>query len=316
LLALLLALACEERFTGPEGEAGGGPEAGAPNAGTFGDGGATGGASSSGGKGGSGGSAGSKAGAPASGGASAGGTSGGSSANGGEGGEPGEVEPEIPTEGLLLWLRADRGVTQTEGVVDKWEDGSGASNHATQSANNVRPLLVAEAFGSRPAIEFDGEDFLRLPEGFSDFSKGLSVFAFTQFDAMTTCSALFHLGNGPEVDDIELGQFNGDFLYEVADQYPVSDLFAFGTPALMTLVHRPTTSVEMRWNQDLGANPTVTLPAAVTRTENVVGRSLYVDCSSMGGKLAELILYNRAVSDDELVEIELYLQQRYDCCSE
>ncbi len=82
----------------------------------------------------------------------------------------------------------------------------------------------------------------------------------------------------------------------------------------MTPVHRPTTSVEMRWNQDLGANPPpppppVTLPAAVTRTENVVGRSLYVDCSSMGGKLAELILYNRAVSDDELGEIELYLQR-------
>jgi hypothetical protein len=83
----------------------------------------------------------------------------------------------------------------------------------------------------------------------------------------------------------------------------------------MALVHRPTTSVEMRWNQDLAADPSVALPAAVTRTDNVVGRSMYENCSSMHGQLAELIFYDRAVSDEELVDIENYLQQRYDCCN-
>jgi hypothetical protein len=225
------------------------------------------------------------------------------------------VESEIPTEGLSLWLRADRGVTSSGGVVSKWEDASGAGNHATQTANNVRPTLVTEAFGGRPAIAFDEDDFLRLPAGFSDFSQGLSVFALLSFDESTSCTAAFHLGNGPEIDDIEVGHLNGTYLYEVANEYPQGSALEFKEPTLLAVIHRPTTSVEMRLNQNLDAAPTVSLPATVERTDNRVGRSLYSSCTSMKGKLAELILYDRAVNDEELVEIERYLQQRYDCCS-
>ncbi len=315
LLLVGASFACEERFTGAE-QAGGGTSAGGSSAGT---GSGTGGSSTTGGASGVGGSGGSPVGGASSGGTETGGTtsggaSGGWGADGGEGGEPGEVAPPVPTEGLLLWLRADRGVKQVEGRVVEWEDGSSSGNDALQTADNAQPAFVTEAFGGRPAVAFGENQFMRLPAGFSDFSKGLSAFAVGSFEEMTTCTAVFHLGNGPEVDDIELGQWMGDYLYEVGEQYPVSDLFAFDTPALMALVHRPTTSVEMRWNQDLAANPTVPLPAAVERADNVLGKSLYPDCSSMNGKLAELILYDRAVSDQELVAIEDYLQQRYACC--
>jgi hypothetical protein len=292
------ASACGERFTGTEEPASG--SSGAPNAGMSGEGGAAGGSDSTSGA----------AGADEGGGSDAGGRS-----SGGEGGSPGEVEPEIPTDGLVLWLRADRGVTQADGAVSQWDDGSGQGNHATQTASNVRPLFVAGAFGGRSAIAFGEDDFMRLPAGFSDFSQGLSVFALASFDEAMQCAGVFHLGNGPEVDDIELGHSSGSYHYEVGGEYPQADFLAFDASALLTVIHRPTLSVEMRWNQVLELAPSVMLPASVERTENLLGKSLYAGCTSLKGKLAELILYDRAVSDQELVDVEQYLQQRYDCCN-
>ncbi len=162
-------------------------------------------------------------------------------------------------------------------MVSKWEDASGAGNHATQSANNVRPAVVAEAFGARPALAFDEDDFLRLPAGFSDFSEGLSVFGLVSFDETTSCTALFHLGNGPEVDDIEIGHVNGAYQYEVADQYPQGSAFEFRRASAAGGRASPNDQRRNAPESKSGRQrrPRWCLPASVERTDNVVGRSLY-----------------------------------------
>jgi len=45
----------------------------------------------------------------------------------------------------------------------------------------------------------------------------------------------------------------------------------------------------------------------------LAGRSDYDGCGALQGKLSELLIYARAVSDDELLEIEGYLQQAWSC---
>ena len=62
---------------------------------------------------------------------------------------------------LLLWSRADLGVTLTSGVVSAWADQSTSANHWTQGTTANRPAVSASAINGKPAISFDGSnDFL------------------------------------------------------------------------------------------------------------------------------------------------------------
>jgi hypothetical protein len=74
---------------------------------------------------------------------------------------------DIQTSGLVLWLRADAGVTHSNGLVDTWQDQAdvigGANNAAGSGAS--RPLLVNNALGGRPVLQFDGsDDILTVPD--------------------------------------------------------------------------------------------------------------------------------------------------------
>jgi len=53
------------------------------------------------------------------------------------------------------------------------------------------------------------DDQLALPEGFSDFSQGLSVFVSRARNRGRQCPSLLQLSNAPEHDDIDIGRLDG-----------------------------------------------------------------------------------------------------------
>jgi len=66
---------------------------------------------------------------------------------------------DVPvTEGLQLWLDASDSSTVilNAGAIERWEDKSGNSYHATQATAAKRPVLNATALNGRPAVRFDG----------------------------------------------------------------------------------------------------------------------------------------------------------------
>jgi hypothetical protein len=73
----------------------------------------------------------------------------------------------IQTAGLVLWLRADAGVTHSNGFVNAWQDqaaGVGGENNAAGSGS-TRPTLVNNLIGGKPALKFDGtDDILTVPD--------------------------------------------------------------------------------------------------------------------------------------------------------
>jgi len=72
----------------------------------------------------------------------------------------------LPTHrGLVLWLRADRGVVKdADGLVSKWEDLSGKGNHASQPDRSRMPTLVKGERAGGPVVRFDGaNDRLDIP---------------------------------------------------------------------------------------------------------------------------------------------------------
>ena len=131
---------------------------------------------------------------------------GGNSSTGGAAADGSVPEDAVPRSGLLMWLRADRGVTQDLGAVATWADQSPNHTDAIQTATNARPVLASSGIGGLPVLKFDGiDDFLKLPAGFADFTQGLSMFAVVRENPVDTCVEVMEFSNGSEIDDISLG---------------------------------------------------------------------------------------------------------------
>lgn len=215
----------------------------------------------------------------------------------------------------MLWLAADRGITQEAGAVVKWADQSGNHADAVQTDSTLRPTLDRRAFGGMGAMLFDGQDdFLKLPAGFADFTHGQSFFAMVDIAQDAGCTAVVEVSNGSEIDDIDFGRYNGATLFEVFDQDHSGIAMPTGTPELYTVIQYSDSTVQMRINGAGSGDINIALPANITRQDNYVGNTLYVGCTTFSGHIGEILWYDRAVSDSELLDIEGYLGQRAHCC--
>lgn len=88
--------------------------------------------------------------------------------------EPGQAAAtDLPIkDGLVMWLRSDRGVeTDDSGKVVKWEDLSGKGNSPLMDQAARRPELdTRHTMHGMPAIYFDGkDDFLTFPASIDGF---------------------------------------------------------------------------------------------------------------------------------------------------
>ena len=322
------ALACGEKFTGVDtGAAGAAGSAGKAN--TGGDVSASG--SAAGGEGAADGGTETGGKAAAGGGGRGGTNSGGIGVLGGTAGVPSiggvagvggsvVVEPPVPQDGLELWFDATVGITESSGVVAGWKDRSGNARHAAQTALNYRPKLVADGFNGKPTVVFDGQDrYLKIPTLPGDFTRGVSIFAIGQQEADEgPCTGLFEASNGPEIDDVHLGTWDNALLYEVyADtMHPTDEPLLLGKPQLLAAVQQMNTGVQLRRNSNGVGEGNLALPATIARELVYLGKTEYSNCKPYDGRLSEILVYSRGVNDAELVEIEAYLQKKWDCCSE
>jgi hypothetical protein len=231
---------------------------------------------------------------------------------GGMGGSGPEPVP-VSEEGLELWLRADQGVVANQGVVGLWKDSSKNQRDAGQTAGNYRPLLVEGAIG-KAAVVFDGQnDYLKLPPLDADFAAGVSIFAVAYQTSAGECGGIFEASNGSEIEDLHLGSWNAAALYEVGANYAhaAEGSIPFEEVGLFAAVHQPNGVVRLRRNTNGLVDTMFALPPLVARQEVFIGHTLYSGCGPFSGAVAELLLYSRSVSDEELVEIETYLQKKW-----
>jgi hypothetical protein len=216
-------------------------------------------------------------------------------------------------EDLLLWLLADKGVTESQGTVTLWADQSGHHLDARQSDPTRQPKLVSIG-SSRQVVTFDDDDFMSLPSGFDDFTRGISMFVVFDTQSTLNCVDALDFSNGPEIDDITIGRHDGKVHYEVLDGALPGDNFPLGARSLASVVQTADHAVALRINSGPLATTSFEEPVTIVRISNVVGRSLYADCGSLNGSVAEALVYNRALDNSERVSVEAYLQARWDCC--
>ena len=227
-----------------------------------------------------------------------------------------------------MWLDASVGLS--DGLDFTWADRSSHHNDAAQ-VSPLHPTAGSDASeGGLAYVHFSGHgDFLELPPGFSDFSRGLTIFAkvriaLTVRPTPNACLFDFAAFANQVEDAISLcraGDTPNELLFLVrTGDASSSAVFipaaANGVWALLEIVAgagEPSDTAPLQAYRDgvpltLSAG-TWTIPRAVTRTSALIGRSNRADAiddptGMWHGDLNTLVIYDRALEEQERNEVE------------
>ncbi|MEO6876423.1 MAG: fibronectin type III domain-containing protein [Opitutaceae bacterium] len=214
----------------------------------------------------------------------------------------------LPANGLRLWLRGDRGITLDEsGGVSHWLDQSGAQKDAHQAVANTRPQWVANAANGQAVLRFDGDDdWMEVLQFMAGATQG-EIFVIAKLpNVAMRDDGLWSLGgtDGTNTEIIGTRHLTDDFgrsyRTDVGEPVvPLTDYVIYNTAAVtsdwtvrlngLTQVHLTDNTVAFGANGWLG---------------RAGGRYLH-------GDIAEVIAYDRVLSDDERLAVASILNQRY-----
>lgn len=222
---------------------------------------------------------------------------------------------QLPREyGLVLWLDAGKGITATSGV-SKWEDQSESGNHAVQTTASYQPTYITDELNNNPVVRFtEGEKYLSHPSILTNNYTAFYVLKLTESQEKSLY--YYHAGI---INSGDLGFFAeakwlsaseggwgsvgkypswGSF-FRTSDEYPTPEEWRIHT-------HQPEKlymdggEVTYAREQDVYAGGLITIGS---RSDHM----LY-----FVGDIAEILVYNRILSDSEREFVETYLNAKYD----
>jgi hypothetical protein len=199
----------------------------------------------------------------------------------------------VPDGSLRLWWRADAGVPSRHG--DLWLDQSGHGNHGTQ-ANGAAIARLVPGPNGLPTMSLDGGDALHFTARLTTIR---SIFWVVKESGDATNAERPLLGDPP--NDGWRGGFSGGRQIWRPDCCVRAEILngqtrLNGVPILGTATARPR------------------VPAVISLvTTGPVNASRFgPDNAGPGwGDLAELIVYDRALTNDERAAVETFLKSKY-----
>jgi hypothetical protein len=215
--------------------------------------------------------------------------------------EAGDSSPDDVSD-LALWLRADAGLTvDAHNRVTAWRDQSANDNHAASLSLSQAPALVPESVHGMPAVRFDGKDDTVL---FTTPVNAVRTVFWVVRDGSFEKGARPLLGRDP-VPDAPPTDFSGGLsaLWDAELTSPAilaGETFLGGTPVDGLSTPRPRLMSVL----------------SLVTTGDVSAENFSHDRGLSGryweGELAELIVYERALTEAERAAVEQYLSVRYD----
>ena len=232
-----------------------------------------------------------------------------------------------PTAGLQLWLRADQGVQGTTGVeaaegeaVALWRDQSPHARTVVQSDAARRPVYVTNGIRNQPALRFDGHDLLHdvsinlMPAG-----GARTVVVVAQAGETSNGGAVFTFRRTTPVSTLQHVLYSGTY-YVYSDGVNAAGNSTI--PNVLDAIRRPfvTAFASSAAGQKLsvwlnGQRQTVTQPGGVGADAGAAGFTIgnREDHPDFGwnGLIGEVLVYDRVLTDEELVELNRQLAARY-----
>jgi hypothetical protein len=218
----------------------------------------------------------------------------------------------LPTDigGLLLWLKADAGVYNDAGsnlatdtqTVQQWNDQSGNNNHVSQATSSFRPTKQDAEINGKPVVRFDGSDNFMKTSGALG-GGNLSIFLVANVAGNTQAVLAqntpgFIIRRDAVWEDDQQAQFAISIFTGVYDIG--SFIFNFTGDAFDTYQ-----------NGTLDGNTTSASAVVHSAIIAVGAYDSGIPQWFLNGDVAEVIVYDSALSTLNRQEIEWYLAEKY-----
>lgn len=238
----------------------------------------------------------------------------------------------VPTDldDIKLWVEAgDSGtVTETTGDVSQWDDKSGESNNLIQGTGVNQPALSTGAINSRDAISADGSNhFMGITAGGDSLNPGTGGFTVFVVVKPTSDNSLEYMmtkGNrfspnpgwciflDGNITHIRAG-VSGTGSLDRASQHITdstdAQLLGLTLDGSEIIGYRDGTT--SGWEPGLGGPSDQYYTGDITSGYDFKLFSNPVDGSKWAGLVAELIIYKRELSADEMSSVNSYLNNKY-----
>jgi hypothetical protein len=225
---------------------------------------------------------------------------------------PSDGEVALPRSGLRLWLKADAGLPL--GRVNRWPDVSGRGRRRVGDVNaptSRSPVAEAGAVRGLPAVRFDGyDDFLDLPSALMAGAKSGEAWVVLRAAGLPASEnrTLWRLGGADTHYPISDGSISDGFGSATPwlGAAPGEDLGAWQVYQVSAEAGRWTSRINGRvgWTS---AENTVTFSPAPT-----LGYAGGLNFGrSFNGQVAEILVFDRSLSEPERAAIARYLQARF-----
>jgi hypothetical protein len=217
---------------------------------------------------------------------------------------------DVPLGNLNLWLKSDSGlILQTVNkTLQRWVDQSGRTNDATQASNPNEPLLVTNVLNGKPVVRFgaSSSQYFNLPNVLVGTTQAEAVVVLkvaTNVPAVTRSLWKFGTYGATTSYPNSSGQINDDF----------------GNNA-MRFVGVPAQPLNQYHVYDVASAPNLwsawvngilqTTSTANTYASNSAP-TLGYGTAYFDGDIAEVLIFNRALSSAERDSLNQYLNSRY-----
>jgi hypothetical protein len=212
-----------------------------------------------------------------------------------------------PLSGMHLWLRADAGIVHgTAPQIFRWLDQSGNGRNGRMETTTRQPSLVGGALNGRSVVRFFGAQSLVLevhstPTRFSVFVVGKNSMPSESFSMI--------LGAAGSTPNHQLRWENGSQALFVTHNAGTVITSPIGNTRVYHALSARYDGGTMTWYRDGSAMSSRSYTATAPWTIAQVGA--WFSSNFLVGDIAEVIIYDRAVSEAERASVNAYLRSKY-----
>ena len=246
----------------------------------------------------------------------------------------GKQETSLPS-GMKLWLKADAGVTKDgSNKVSAWADQSGNSNSALQATSSKQPAWVDNAANGHPVMRFSGTDDILV--GSVNFNVTSSDHTMIAVHKRTTAT----VGSSPlsfavSLSPVDYGAPTMSWINNTDSFGTTNTFYGWGDAKSVDLSAEPTAlhlSMISRKGGTNGNGGALTIrsvasgdlketKATQTWTSVSTTNQYLVGCHNLDsaypnqyliGDVAEIVVYDRALSPSERTRVDYYFGRKYD----
>lgn len=209
---------------------------------------------------------------------------------------PGLIDPRALSAGIGSpwgWWQADSISASDNDLIDSWTDSSGNGRTATSDGGGARPTYKTNIVNGLPVLRFAGADWFDI--GSTNLDQCSYFIVWSRANAANNDAVLLH--DGGNYAYLQYGS-----LWYFAASTNVTLAMAAGTFMLKECVYN---------NSRVKGYTNGSSSFDVANSANAVFRYIGGSGFNLNGDVAELIIYDSAVSDTLRAAIEAYLNAKY-----